>query len=117
MFHFSKLLLAAAGVCLTMPLNAESLTVTGSAAQTAWVSLAGLDLDSPAGQSQAEDRIRAAANGLCSSSAVEPVDIRIARKACHSSALASGRKELQRFVAGKAIGPSQVATAITITAR
>ena len=117
MFDFPKLFLTAAGVCLTMPLNAESLTVTGSAAPTARVSLAGLNLDSLAGQSQAEDRIRAAANGLCSSSAVEPVNIQMARKACHSSALASGRKELQRIVAGKTVGPSQVATAITISAR
>ena len=117
MFDFSKLLITAAGLSLAMPANAESLTVTGSTAPTARVSLAGLDLDSPAGQSQAEDRIRAAANGLCTSSAVEPVNMRMARKACHSSALASGRKELQRVVAGKAIGPSQVATAITISAR
>ena len=117
MFHFPKLLFTAAGICLTMPLNAESVTVTGPSAPMAPVSLAGLDLDSLAGQSQAENRIRAAANGLCSSSAVEPVNIRMARKACHSSALASGRKELQRLVASKAMGPSQVATAITISAR
>ena len=117
MFHFSKLFFAAAGLCLTMPLHAESLTVTGSTAPTVRVSLADLNLDSSAGQSQADDRIRAAANGLCSSSAVEPIDVRIARKACHRSALASGRKELQRVVAAKAIGPSHVATAITISAR
>ena len=117
MFHSSKLPLIAAGLCLTMPANAEGLIVTGSVAPTARVSLAGLDLDSSSGQSQADDRIRAAANGLCNSSALEPVDVRMARKACHRSALDSGRKELQRLVASKAIGPSEVATTITISAR
>ena len=116
MFHLPKLLLTAAGLSLTIPASAESLTVTGSMAPTARISLTGLDLDSSSGQSLADDRIRAAANGRCSSSAVESVDVRMARKACHRSALASGRKQLQRLVASKVIGPSQVATAITISA-
>jgi UrcA family protein len=116
--NYSKLLLAAfAGLGPCASASAENFTVTGMLTPTARVSLAGIDLDTIAGHEQADGRIRAAANDLCSSSAVEPVEVRTARMACHRSALASGRMELQRVVARKAPGPSHVATAITITSR
>ena len=116
--HYSKLLLAAAaGLGLSAPANAENLTVTGMLTPTARVSLAGIDLDTIAGQERADGRIRAAASSLCSSSAVEPVAVRTARMACQRNALASGRRELQQVVARKALGPSHIATAITLTAR
>jgi UrcA family protein len=116
--NYSKLLLAAfAGLGLSASANAENLTVTGMLTPTARVSLAGIDLETIAGQEQADGRIRAAANGLCSSSSVEPVAVRTARMACKRNALASGRQALERIVARKALGSSHVATAITITAR
>jgi UrcA family protein len=121
MFEFKNVLpvlAAVTGLGLAAPASAQGLIVTGSTAPAARVSMAGIDLDSVAGQAIAEGRIRSAASGLCHSSAVEPVDVRVARSACYRSALFSGRKQLQRMVAGKGLGSSQAAaTAITINAR
>ena len=109
-------LAAVTGFGLSAPVAAQDLTVT--TAPTARVSMAGIDLGSFAGQAIADGRIRAAASGLCHSTAVEPLDVRVARSACYRTALSSGRKQMQSLVAGKGLGSSQAAaTAITITAR
>ena len=106
-------------VALTLigsPAVAGPVIVTGDPAPSATVSIADLQLGSPAGHAKAVSRLRGAASDLCLTTAVESVDARIARGRCYRTALSSGMLQLERIVASARTSASLPA-AVTLTAR
>jgi len=102
----AKTLLAASAISLfampamSAPLPADLVVTTGSAPR-ATVAIADLNLASPEGAARLNSRIEAAAAGLCLTSAVEPVAMRVARAGCYRAAISSGRRQIDRMTAGR----------------
>jgi UrcA family protein len=94
---------------------AEEIVVTRTPAPSATVSLAGLDLDSPRGVATGMARIEAAATGMCLTSAVEPVGMRLARAKCYRTAVLDGYRQLDRMTASERAVPINAATVILTT--
>ena len=83
----------------SVPARAESIVVTENAEPRAAVSVADLNLDSPSGIATLQRRIEGAAAELCLTTAVEPIDTRMARGKCYRTAIASGQRQIDRIVA------------------
>ena len=74
----------------------------GSGEPTATVSTADVSLGSPTGVEKLRDRISAAAADLCLTTAVEPLDVRLARTKCYRTAIANGDRQLSRMETAQA---------------
>lgn len=83
------------------PATAETIIVTENAEPRATVLVADLNLDAPAGVATLQRRIKAAAADLCLTSAVEPIDMRMARGKCYRTAVSSGQRQIDRIMAAQ----------------
>jgi UrcA family protein len=66
---------------------------------TANVAVADLDLASPQGSKALQQRIEGAAAGMCLTTGVEPLDVRIARSRCYRAAVADGKRKADGLIA------------------
>ncbi|MDQ4088006.1 MAG: UrcA family protein [Pseudomonadota bacterium] len=97
------------------PAQAQGIEVTAKPVPTAAVSFADLDLGSPAGVARLKNRIETAASGLCRTNAVEPVDMKVARRSCYRHALGSGFRQMDQILASRSDGPASTAAAASLT--
>ena len=101
---------------IASPAMAEPVIVTGEPAPSASVSIGDLNVYSASGHARAVARVRSTASNLCLASAIEPLEMRLARTKCFRSAFSSGKQQLDALVAQSA-GSATLATALTITER
>jgi UrcA family protein len=105
-------LFAATAIALsssTTSVSAEELIATRAPAASTTVSIADLDVASPAGMATLSDRIRRAAESLCLTNNVEPLETRMARRDCFRAALLSGRVQVEVLTAAE--DPTKTASA------
>lgn len=98
------ILLAASAIALGSPLapvSAEEFTATATAEPSVTISIADLDLAAPAGMARLNSRIRGAANGLCFTTDVEPLETRLARAKCFRTAVSSGEWQVEQKSAAR----------------
>jgi UrcA family protein len=97
---------------------AETIIVSDNPEPHATVSIADLNLDSPAGVARLERRIEGAANELCLTRDVEPLGAQLARAKCYRTAISSGRRQIDHLVAARGANATTAATAIlTVSGR
>jgi UrcA family protein len=94
------------------PAAAEAIIVTEGPEPHAAVSVADLDLNSPAGIATLQRRIEGAAADLCQTTAVEPIDVRLARAKCYRTAVSSGQRQIDRTMAARRAQSTMAAAAI-----
>ena len=93
------------------------VVVTREAAPFKVVSYSDLNLSSGAGQSQLVHRIRAAASDLCFEGNKEEVKFAMARRACYSTALNGGLKQMNDAIAARTSGTALGAATLVISGR
>jgi UrcA family protein len=95
---------------MSAPATAENYVATNIAESRATVSVADLDLASPAGVARLNVRIRGAAAKLCLTNDVEPVETRLARAKCFRTAVSSGERQVEQM------STAETASTKTVTA-
>ena len=98
-----------------VPAAAETIIVTENAEPRAAVSVADLNLNSTTGVASLQRRIEGAAAELCLTTAVEPIDTRLARAKCYRAAVSSGQRQIERMMAAQPTN-STASAALILTA-
>jgi UrcA family protein len=95
---------------------AESLTVTAPAPSKR-VSYADLNLNTDSGRTLLQRRIRGAAGDLCLEDNINPLNVRVQRRACFTAAVADGYRQLDALLEARASGTAFAAASLVIGAR
>jgi UrcA family protein len=101
----TKILLSVSAIALSatpaVSASADGVTVTTNAEPRATVAVADLNIASPEGVARLKRRVDGAATQLCLTSAVEPIEMRVARAECYRAAISSGHRQIDRIVASE----------------
>jgi UrcA family protein len=112
-----KSILAFVGAAALAATSAAAETVVVTAAPTAKVSYADLDLNSAAGQARLQQRIRGAAGDLCLEDNVGSLKERLQRNACFAAAVTDGDRQVDELLAGRTASAAAAAGALVIRTR
>ena len=99
----------------SVPAAAEAIIVTENPEPRAAVSVADLNLNSPAGVAKLQRRIEGAAAELCQTTAVEPIDMRLARAKCYRTAVSSGQRQIEHMMAAQLTNSTATAAGVLTT--
>ena len=111
------LILIASGLGMGVASAQQPVTVYGSTAPTARVSYADINLASDRGVEKLQNRVRAAASGLCLEPGWEDLAVSTARTMCYRTAVHDGLSQIDQLVAEKMAGKASLVSAILISAR
>lgn len=91
---------AAAALAAVTVLSAVSPALAQEAVtKTAQVSVADLNLSSPAGVERLHNRVRSAARSVCGTNAPQDIDQRIAYNQCQKAAIEGAKPQMDRLIA------------------
>lgn len=104
-----------ATIAATTPAFGADLVVNGSAAATARVGYADLDLRSPAGITRLERRVAAAADRLCVGIGIETLADRLDGSRCREATIAAAEPQVRHAVERVGMAQASSGRAITLT--
>lgn len=96
-----KVLIILSALLASSSAVAQPVTIIADPVPTAHVAFVDLDLTTDAGARVLDGRIHAAARGLCEEVGVEPLNVKLQRKACFNAAYADGAEQAKRIIASR----------------